>query len=263
MRKGNKLIALLLIMVSTIFSVNPVTAEAKTNNLTAKQILKKATATSSKIKSFTMTQDVQMTLKYDGKTYKQSSKEQVQYNKNPLRVKKVSTFKSNGEKNQSIDYYVKKGSKIYNYAKTANGDYTEIKTHGIKSSDLNGMNPGKQLKELMKYFENTKMKNKTEKVSGRSTYVITAQMDMGKLMELSNDGTDEDLQEVKGQKIKVTYWIDNKTYYPLKCTIDLKSVYNSLLESTPSLKMKVSKCIITVNYTKINKTSKIKLPSVK
>ena len=49
MRKGKKLIALLLIMVSTIFSVNPVTAEAKTNNLTAKQILKKATATSSKI----------------------------------------------------------------------------------------------------------------------------------------------------------------------------------------------------------------------
>lgn len=261
MKKRSKIIALLLVMVFMVLSINTVSAEAKGKELTAGQILKRSVATSSKIKSFTMTQDVSMIMKLDGKVYKQSTVDKVQYNKNPLRVKRVSTFKSNGEKDQSVDYYVKKGNKIHNYAKTEDGDYTKIKSHGVKEKDLNTLNPAKQLKEYMKYFENTKIKKRQVKIFGRNAYVITSQMDMRKMLEISKDGNSQDMQNAKGQKVKVTYWIDKKTYYPLKCSIDLTEVYNKLFESYPSLEMKISKCDITINYTKINKTGKVKLPS--
>ena len=260
MRRGKKLIALLLVMVFTVLNVNTISAEAKGKDLIAEQILKKSVATASKIKNFTMTTDVEFAMKYKGKTQKEKVSAKIQYNKKPMKIKSVSTTVKDGKKVKEVEYYAKKGNKIYNYTKVGNS-YVKLEAYGMKVSDLNAMNPASALKQNMKNFKNTKIKSRNGKVSGRSAYVLTAEIAMEKLFE-ETEAKSEELEMFKGKKLKITYWIDKKTFYPLKYTVDIKSLYNLVLQNLSSDEsLKLSKYTYTITYTKINKTGKVKIPS--
>lgn len=255
MTKIRKLIAMLLIMVFAGLSVYSVPVEAK--ELTPAQIVKKAAATSSKVKNYTAKTELNFAVKYNGKTNSMKVTQQTSCIRNPFKMKCEVTLTQQGKKQKQTIYYVKKGKTLYSYTKESN---TWVKSTISKeeANQLIKSNPSDVMKECTKYMKNPKLKNKNAKVSGRSAYVITANMPVSELIQTS-EGQSLDLSKLKGKKIPVTIWIDKKDYYPLKYKIDVKSLFQGDLSGDNE--MEITKCSAVVTYSKINKTSSIKLPS--
>lgn len=257
MKQGKKIIAMMLMLVITSVSLCGMKVEAK--ELTAQQILKKSASTSSKIKSFTSTAQMTVQMKNDKKSQKVQVTQKMNYIKNPLKIKCQVITQTQGQKQKTTSYYSKKGSKYYQYDKVG-GAWKKSQLASTKIKEIKETNPAVQLKNTLKYLKNAKIKNKNAKVSGRSAYLITATISVKEMYQ--DDENSIYLPAMEGKEIVVKYWIDKKTYYPLKYSIDMKEWYQALLDSlSESEKITISKYSMTTTYTKINKTSSFKLPS--
>ncbi len=258
MKKGKKLIALMMAAVFVWLSAASTPVEAK--ELTASQIMKKAAATSSKIKNYTSKTDIAITMKYNGTPYAIKLMQKMNYIKKPFKAKSEITVQVQGEKQKATCYFVKKGSKVYTYEKSG-GKWTKSLLDEQGGNLLINSDPGAAVKSNLKGLKNVKLKNKNAKVSGRKAYVITADIALDKIAQIDN--TDIiDLSQFEGKKLTVTYWIDKKTYYPLKCSIDMKGFYQTFMGVfAGSEDLQITKCSASVTYSKINKTSSLKLPS--
>lgn len=258
MKKGKKLIAFMMAAVFVWLSAAATPVEAK--ELTASQIMKKAAATSSKIKNYTSETDIAITMKYNGTPYVLKVTQKMNYIKKPFKAKSEITVQAQGEKQKATCYFVKKGSKVYTYEKSG-GKWTKSLLDEQSGKQLINSDPGAVVKSNLKGLKNVKLKNKNAKVSGRKAYVITADIAVDKIEQIDNMDM-IDLSQFEGKKLTVTYWIDKKTYYPLKCSIDMKGLYQTLMGVfAGSEDMQITKCSATVTYSKINKTSSFKLPS--
>lgn len=264
MKKGKKLIALMMAAVFVWLTAASTPVEAK--ELTASQIMKKAAATSSKIKNYTSKTDIAITMKYNGTPYAIKLTQKMNYIKKPFKAKSEITVQVQGEKQKATCYFVKKGSKVYTYEKSG-GKWTKSLLDEQSGNLLINSDPGAAVKSNLKGLKNVKLKNKNVKVSGRKAYVITADIALDKVAQIDNTdligNTDIiDLSQFAGKKLTVTYWIDKKTYYPLKCSIDMKGLYQTLMGAfAGSEDLQITKCSASVTYSKINKTSSFKLPS--
>ena len=259
MKKISKLMACILmaVMVCNTFAVTTVQAA----NMTAQQIITKAVKNSSKVKSYTLKASISATLKSGSEKANMKLKETASYTKNPFRMKIVMDTNVAGEKEKQTVYYTKKGSRYYAYQQV-NGNWVSGEMDASTGKSLVQNNPCTVLKESKKYMKNIKIKSKNSKVNGSSCYVITAQLDAGKMFsQIENEMNGQlDASLFKGKKIPVTYWIDKKTMIPVKYSMEMSNAYNDLLESLLGQDIKITKFSTTVTYSKINKT-KVTLPS--
>lgn len=267
MRSWKKRMAALLMAVMavcTLANVTPASAAA----LTAKQYLAKMEKAVAKAKSYEATQTTTVTGSQAGQS--QTAKitlKQIVF-QNPVKSKAVTTMNVKGagvSQSTKTVAYIKEDSKgnIYEYVSTDGSAYEEIDVTDLYSSasDLDAS-----------LYSGAKIVKKSVKVNKIDTVQISAKVtgaDMADALAALGMGDDE-IKELgidysSLDSIKVTIWIDKKTYLPVKVTTDMKAFYNSFFKSLyesmgveSDVNYSVAKA--TTTYKNFNKATKFKFP---
>lgn len=117
-------------------------------------------------------------------------------------------------------------------------------------------------------YSDLKIVKNSVTVNGKSTVQIQAQLKgediAGLLAQLglngdNTQGTSSNYSSLS--PITISLWIDKKTYYPVKQTIDMKDFMNEYLSSlVADSDMSYSKIKTSVTYKNFNKATKFSLP---
>lgn len=268
MRSWKKRMAAALLMavmaVCTVANVTPAGAAA----LTAKQYLAKMEKATKKAKSYEAAQTTTVIGTQAGQsmTAKTTAKQIVF--QDPIKSKAVTTVSVKGagvSQNTKSVVYIKEDSKgnIYEYISTDGSDYEEMDVTDLYSSasDLD-----------VSLYSGAKIAKKSVKVNKIDTVQISSKMtgeDMADALAALGMGEDQ-IKELgidfsSLDSIKVTIWIDKKTYLPVKVTTDMKAFYNSFFKSLyeamdaeSDVNYTVAKTVTT--YKNFNKATKFKFP---
>ena len=250
--------------VGVVANVTPASAAT----LTAKQYLTKMEKASKKAKSYEVAQTTTAKASQAGQTV--TSKTTVKHIvfQDPIKSKAVTTVTMTGEgveQSSKVITYLKEDSKgnIYEYVSSDGSDYEEIDMTDIYSSasDMDAS-----------LYSGAKIVKKSVKVNKIDTVQISAKIsgeDMGKA--LSALGMDSEQTDALGidyktlDPIKVTIWIDKKTYLPVKVTTDMVAFYNGFFKTMyeamgaeSDISYSVAKT--TATYKNFNKATKFKFP---
>lgn len=269
---------MVLMLVVSVFG-NVVNANAAT--LTAKQYLSKMEKVYSKAKSVEMTQSTSVNMKMMGQeiTSKVSGSGIIFFNSAKAKyVQKVTTSMPGQKTNQTVTMYVKKSKgKLYmytstdgkTYEKTALGDMDDFTSQlGQVSTNTSTYSKAKIVKESVKVG-----KVNTVQIS----YSITGE-DMQSAV--NQVGLDKSTLDEMGfdfstmKPIKVTYWIDKKTYRPVKCSVDMTDFMSDFFDvlsaamtedeqagfSSTNYDLKCTKAKSTVTYKNFNKAKSFSYP---
>lgn len=268
MRSWKKRMAAALLMaamaVCTVANVTPASAAT----LTAKQYLTKMEKAYAKAKSCEATQTMTLTGSQAGQsqTAKMTTK-QIVFQK-PVKSKAVTTMTVKGagvsQSTKSV-VYIKEDSKgnIYEYVSTNGSAYEELDVTDLYSSasDMD-----------VSLYSGAKIVKKSVKVNKINTVQISAKItgaDMADALAALGMGVEEiagmDVDFSSLSPIKVTLWIDKKTYRPVKVTTDMKAFYNSFFKSMYAAvdaesDVNYSVAKITTTYKNFNKATKFKFP---
>lgn len=265
MRSWKKRMAAALLMaamaVCTVANVTPASAAT----LTAKQYLAKMEKAYAKAKSSEVTQTMTLTGSIAGQdvTTKMTAK-QITFQK-PVKSKAVTTTTVKGagvsQSSKSV-VYIKEDSKgnIYEYVSTDGSDYKETDVTDLYSSasDID-----------VSLYSGAKIAKKSVKVNKINTVQISAKItgaDMADVLAALGMGGEEiagmDVDLSSLSPIKVTLWIDKKTYRPVKVTTDMKAFFNSYYKSIYGAESNVSYSVAksTTTYKNFNKATKFKFP---
>ena len=174
------------------------------------------------------------------------------------------TIPSNGKdtKIKVISYTKQKGNKLLQYTSTDNKTYEKST---LDLSDYSDMLSSVQTTDM---YSDLKIVKNSVTVNGKSTVQIQAQLKgediAGLLAQLglngdNTQGTSSDYSSLS--PITISLWIDKKTYYPVKQTIDMKDFMNEYLSSlVADSDMSYSKIKTSVTYKNFNKATKFSLP---
>lgn len=251
-------------IVCTLVSVTPAGAAT----LTAKQYLTKMEKVAAKAKSYELSQTMTVKSISEGQTSSVKTTAKSITFQNPIKSKTVQTMTMKGDgvdSTSKIVSYTKEDSdgKIYQYTSVDGGEYTQL--------DLTKVYEESESFDIDSYSD-AKIVKKSVKVNKVDTVKISANMKGDALVSLlaSLSSSPEDLAELGVDMnslapVKVTVWIDKKTYYPVKVTTDLKNFYNSYLSAVyealgmePEGSYSVAKG--TTTYKNFNKATKISFP---
>lgn len=266
----------LMLVVSVFGNVTPANAAT----LTAKQYLAKMDKAYSKAKSMEMSQSTSVTMKMMGEeiTLKASGNGIVFFNSAKAKLVQKTTTSMAGQKTSqnSIIYVKKSGGKLYMYTSTDGKTYekTELGDMSDFTSQMGQVDTGAT-------YSNAKIVKKSVKVNKVDTVQISCSI-TGEDMQnaLKQAGMDEsELSEAgidfsKMSSIKVNYWIDKKTYRPVKCSVDMTDFMNDVFEvlmtamaedpeigtSVEDLDFKCTKAKTTVTYKNFNKAKSFSYP---
>lgn len=268
MKNWKKRMAAVLLMAVMAVSVVADVTPASAATLTAKQYLAKMEKASKKAKSYETTQTTTQKISQAGQNVTSKTTVKQIVFQNPLKSKAVTTVTMKGDgvdQSSKSVVYMKEDSKgnIYEYVSTDGSDYEEIDLTDIYSdaSDLD-----------ISMYSGAKIVKKSVKVNKIDTVQISAKItgeDMGKA--LSALGMDSKQMEALGidyktlDPIKVTLWIDKKTYLPVKATTDMTAFSNGLIKSMyeamgAECDASYSVAKSTVTYKNFNKATSFKYP---
>lgn len=269
---------MVLMLVVSVFG-NVANANAAT--LTAKQYLSKMEKAYSKAKSVEMTQSTSVNMKIMGQEYtiKVSGSGIIFFNSAKAKyVQKMTTSMLGQKTNQTVTMYVKKSKgKLYmytstdgkTYEKTALGDMDDFTSQlGQVSTNTSTYSKAKIVKKSVKVGKVNTVQI-SYSVTGEDMQNALKQAGMDE-SELSESGIDLS----KMSSIKVNYWIDKKTYRPVKCSVDMTDFMSDFLEllmtsmaedpeagiSATDLDLKCTKAKTTVTYKNFNKAKSFSYP---
>ena len=161
-----------------------------------------------------------------------------------------------------ISYTKQKGNKLLQYTSTDNKTYEKST---LDLSDYSDMLSSVQTTDM---YSDLKIVKNSVTVNGKSTVQIQARLKgediAGLLAQLglngdNTQGTSSDYSSLS--PITISLWIDKKTYYPVKQTIDMKDFMNEYLSSlVADSDMSYSKIKTSVTYKNFNKATKFSLP---
>ena len=234
--------------------------------LSAKQYINKMAKATEKLKSYEMKMNMDMDMSVQGKTTSTKTTSTTIAFASPLKTKTVMTMTipSNGKdtKIKVISYTKQKGNKLLQYTSTDNKTYEKST---LDLSDYSDMLSSVQTTDM---YSDLKIVKNSVTVNGKSTVQIQAQLKgediAGLLAQLglngdNTQGTSSDYSSLS--PITISLWIDKKTYYPVKQTIDMKDFMNEYLSSLEAdSDMSYSKIKTSVTYKNFNKATKFSLP---
>ena len=215
---------------------------------------------------FTMKMNMDMDMSVQGETTSTKTTSTTIAFASPLKTKTVMTMTipSNGKdtKINVISYTKQKGNKLLQYTSTDNKTYEKST---LDLSDYSDMLSSVQTTDM---YSDLKIVKNSVTVNGKSTVQIQAQLKgediAGLLAQLglngdNTQGTSSDYSSLS--PITISLWIDKKTYYPVKQTIDMKDFMNEYLSSlVADSDMSYSKIKTSVTYKNFNKATKFSLP---
>ena len=266
MKNVMKKVMACLLMAVMVVSVLGNGAQASAASLTAKQYLAKMEKAYSKAKSFESTQTTTMVLSSMGQTATTKQTTKMTTFKDPIKQKQVTTATQTGQSSSKSVSYLKEDAdgKIYMYSSTDGSEYEKLDV-----TELFATVSGASSELDVSLYSGAKIVKKTVKVGKVNTVKISASIsgkDMADAMELL--GFDEETTESLGvdfkkcKPMKVTVYIDKKTYRPVKMVMDQKNFVNSMMDSMGmgSLKKK-EKATTTMTYKNFNKAKDFSLPA--
>ena len=244
--------------------------------LTAKQYLAKMEKASKKAKSYEAMQTTTLKASEAGQNVTYQKTVKLIIFQDPLKSKTVmtETLKGGGvDQSSKSVVYLKEDPKgnICVYASIDGSDYKEI---NLTDTDVTDIDSSATDLDISPY-SGAKIVKKSVKVNNIDTVQISAKMtdeDKGKLLS-SMLGMDSDQMEALGidyktlDPIKVTLWIDKKTYLPVKETIDVTAFVNGMIKSMyeamgEESDLSCSTAKSTTTYKNFNKATKFKFPDV-
>lgn len=253
------------VAVSVLGTVTPVSAAS----LTAKQYLTKMEKASQKAKSYEVTQTVSLKASQAGQSMTSKTTAKQTVFQKPLKSKLVTTSKVTAEgvdQESKVVAYIKEDEQgnIFEYISTDGSEYEEVDLTDMYSS-------ASELDTSL--YSDLKIAKKSVKVNKIDTVQISAKIkgaDMGKALtdlgvtgdEIADLGVDFKTLD----PIKVTLWIDKKTYLPVKATTDMVAFYNDFFKSmyeALEAEMDVSYSVAktTLTYKNFNKATEFKFPN--
>ncbi len=141
---------------------------------------------------------------------------------------------------------------------------TDNKTYEKSTLDLSDYSDMLSSVQTTDMYSDLKIVKNSVTVNGKSTVQIQAQLKgediAGLLAQLglngdNTQGTSSDYRSLS--PITISLWIDKKTYYPVKQTIDMKDFMNEYLSSlVADSDMSYSKIKTSVTYKNFNKATK-------
>lgn len=222
--------ALSILFTLSVASVPVTTASAATLN--AKQYIARMEKAQKKVKSYETKTSMSMEMEAAGeKTVNKATVGQVVFTK-PKKIKSVTkaTQTQGGKTKTDTEYLYLKDNGKGKYTEYSSSDgKTFIKTNVSGASSINSF-----LKTVdAGSFSGAKIVKKSVKVDGKNTVQIEMQYtgkDLKKALEKltkESGGSNADSQEIMDaydfesfRPIKATYWIDKKTYLPVKMTLE-------------------------------------------
>lgn len=241
--------------------------------LTAKQYLNKMEKASVRVKSYESTTTIVQNMRVSGAaTNTKTVQKAISFSK-PAKSKVVATTTMKGSginsKQKAISYAKKNaGGKVVAYVSIDGKNYDKMDA-GELSDTLAAMDTG--------MYSDEKIVKDNVKVNNVNTVQISAKIageDLGKSMEdvfAAFGIMDEDagIDYSKLAPVKVTVWVDKKTYLPVKVTTDMTKFMNDYmtifmqatgLAELGGTGLTYSKAVSTTTYTNYNKATDFKLP---
>ena len=249
--------------VSAFAGTTPVSAAS----LSAKQYLTKMAKATEKVKSYEMKMNMNMDMSAEGQTSSiKTTSTAIAFTK-PMKLKTVITMtmpSADGKtaKMKMTSYTVQKNNKLLQYTSMDGKKYAKST---LDMTDYSSTLDSLQATDM---YSDMKIVKKNVKVNGTSTVQVDAQISGGDMMnvieQLGVTGTDsqETVSDYSSfSPIKVSIWIDKKTYYPIKQTVDMKDFMNEYLATIqPDTQISYSKINTSVTYKNFNKAAKFSLP---
>lgn len=246
--------------VSAFASATPVSAAS----LSAKQYFSKMNKATEKAKSYEMKMSMDMDMVSGGETSSTKTTTTLITFTDPLKVKSVMNMSvtAGGETTniKMTSYSKQKNNKLIQYTSTDGKTYAKST---LDLSDYSDMLGSMQSNDM---YSGLKIVKKNVTVNGKSTVQIKAAIKGQDIAELlSGLGLEDETQTSYDYSslapITVTIWIDKKTYYPVKQTIDMKDFMNGYLASlSTDSDLSYSKIKTTVTYKNFNKATKFSIP---
>lgn len=284
MKRIRRIVSTLLIAV--LFTAAALVPEQaiQAKEPTAKEILVQMQKKLNSVKGYeaTANTDINMKISVLGESETMSMKmvqDMTQF-MDPLKAKMTlkMDMKVSGEtqKETSEIYYEKKGKQLVMYTKES-GKWSKrnISLEDFEE-DVLGMNVAEYGSDLVK----AKLLSSNEKVGSKEAYLISGTItgeSMKDLMEASGAldaaGSEINMDSFKNLKgFTVKYWVDKKTMYPIKATVDMKGFMQSIMEGAMEealggedmsslVKIDISKCLMTMTFKNINKAKDFKIPA--
>lgn len=266
---SRKIVAATMAMALAFCSFGGVTTvDAAT--ISAKQYIAKMTKAQKKVKSYELTQ--KSSTIYSGQTVSETTtteKETVFTKPLKAKITVTSIVNSNGvsQKQHKIVYLKEtKSGKIAEYTSKDGKTFDKVEVNKeALNSVIQASGDGS--------FSNAKIVKNNVKVNGKNTVKISVEVtgkDLQNMMSalgVSSAAINSTaIDYSKLPSIKGTYYIDKKTYLPVKITVDTKAFMNKMLtlcdtgmyEHSSMIKIKDSK--ISTVYTKFNKAKNFSIP---
>lgn len=235
-------------------------------DLSASQYMEKMAKVTAKAKSYEMKMSMDMDMLSQGQTISTKMTSTTIAFAKPAKVKTVLTMtipvNGKNQKTKAVSYTKQKGNKLLQYTSTDNKTYEKST---LDLSDYSDMLSSVQTTDM---YSDLKIVKNSVTVNGKSTVQIQAQLKgediAGLLAQLglngdNTQGTSSDYSSLS--PITISLWIDKKTYYPVKQTIDMKDFMNEYLSSlVADSDMSYSKIKTSVTYKNFNKATKFSLP---
>lgn len=254
----------LTVILSTFAAVTPANAAT----MSAQQYFTKMYTASQKLKSYDFTQTTDQKMTMEGQTIQNKTVVKQSVYNNPLKIKKVTdtttVLAGMSSKNQAVTYMTKDADGLL---------WEYISTNGSSYQKVSLLNYTDQLKGMdISMYSGAKIVKKNVKVNRINTVQVSVQVkgaDMVKLLEqmgMSKDiNTTASIDYGTLPAIKVTYWIDKKTYRPIKASTDMKAFMNGYMSALyqklgQDLKLVYSQAKSTVTYKNFNKATTFTIP---
>ncbi|MBO5246991.1 MAG: hypothetical protein J6B28_06985 [Eubacterium sp.] len=249
----------------TFANATPVSAKS----LTAKQYLTKMQKVIDKAKSYEVTQTIKMKGTTDGVTSESTQKSTEKVFLNPIKVKSVQTVTTTGDgsdaSQKTVTYIVEDEDKNI----TA---YIDLDGSGYMEMDMTELYD--TASELESPMTSAKIVKKSEKVNKVDTVKISAKIKakdiMSSMEALGISAEDMEAYGIDMSKmspVKVTVWINKKTYEPVKMVTDMKDFINEFMAilfeamGMEDVTATYDTYKTTATYKNFNKVKDFKLPN--
>ncbi len=247
---------------STFAAATPVQAAT----LSATQYFNKMSKAVDKLKSYELSQTTVQKMDMSGQTVNSKTVTKSTVFTDPLKLKSV----TNGT---TTIAGVNTKSKVVAYAEQAQDGklYEYVSTNGSAYEKVNLSEYTDQLSDLdVDMYTNLKIVKKNVKVNNVNTVQISGEVDGTQIAEiLGQMGLGEDAKNVDYSSlkpIKMTFWINSKNYYPVKCVMDMKDFmagYIKLLydSSDEDSAISYTQAKSTMVYKNLNKATNFTIPA--
>lgn len=260
------------VLCMSIAAVSTPAAQAK--ELTVNEIVQQTNKKNAGLKSYQMSSKLNMTvsMEYLGtkETLAMNMTQELIYFKSPLKIKITTTVKSKdgttGREDKTVDeqYLGSDGKQYFMYQK-ANDKWSK----SAISKDTFG-NATEQGMDLFGKGVKYKLVSSNEKVGSKTAYLIQGSVSAELLTDAMGLLDESIATPKKGDLFTIKYWVDKKTMYPIKASVDMTDFMNSVMneslkssmgeEAADMIKVKIPKCVYEITYKNINQAKNFTLP---